>query len=106
MHTILIAVEANTDGLADALTQHVMETFNDDGSLSSCYRTSLLPNLDGEATAEDLEQRARVLRLAADYCTQAAKARRYRLEGKIVRARTYEKTCDALYAQLPEEFKW
>ena len=61
---------------------------------------------DGFATPEDAEQFAVIFGKYSRYCTAKALSMRCRLRGDISMAAKHERTMQAIYDTLPNNFRW
>lgn len=64
------------------------------------------PNLDCFVSPEELLPYRNVFRNLAQYCEYKRKAMWNRSRGDIAQAMHFEKCCELLYQELPEEVRW
>lgn len=66
---------------------------------------SFVPNLD-DCDSEELHELRKAFTDLAKYCSKKQLARTYRETGNIQAALQYEAACQAIYENLPKDFKW
>lgn len=63
-------------------------------------------NIDAIQDEAELSELAEVFYIMAQYTSVKYAAVKERKAGRIVSAQSYEKSCELIYKQLPQKWKW